>query len=40
MFGRSGIDVSGISNYKNEKEILYNKETDMRVLLSASDEQE
>ncbi|MCR7019637.1 ADP-ribosyltransferase, partial [Pseudomonas aeruginosa] len=24
---------------KNEKEILYNKETDMRVLLSASDEQ-
>lgn len=39
VFGRSGIDVSGISNYKNEKEILYNKETDMRVLLSASDEQ-
>lgn len=38
VFGRSGIDVSDISIEGDEQEILYNKETDMRVLLSAKDE--
>lgn len=38
VFGRSGIDVSDISVEGDEQEILYNKETDMRVLLSAKDE--
>lgn len=38
VFGRSGIDVSDISVEGDEQEILYNKATDMRVLLSAKDE--
>ncbi|RSM22849.1 ADP-ribosyltransferase [Aeromonas salmonicida] len=38
IFGRSGIDVSEISIEGDEQEILYNKATDMRVLLSAKDE--
>lgn len=38
VFGRSGIDVSDISIEGDEQEILYNKETEMRVLLSAKDE--
>ncbi|MHC6654896.1 ADP-ribosyltransferase [Aeromonas salmonicida] len=37
IFGRLGIDVSDISVEGDELEILYNKETDMRVLLSAKD---
>lgn len=39
LFGRSGIDVSEISIEGDEQEILYDKGTDMRVLLSAKDGQ-
>ncbi|MFY2508316.1 ADP-ribosyltransferase [Vibrio pectenicida] len=34
IFGRSGLDVSEISIEGDEKEVLYNKNTDMTVLFS------
>lgn len=37
IFGRSGLDVSHVSLEAEEKEVLYNKETRMNVLLSGKD---